>query len=213
MLCVAAQHDPPGYVASAGLPLKVRDISLISSADIRICTRLLDELASNKVFEQDADGMISSRRMIRDWQQYEKAREFGKRGGNPQIAQPHKTLKGTLKGDRQLPLTPMVNGGVGPITRDLESRKKDPSSYLVRAQRPLTPQAPPERAEASKINGQPPPASGPATALPDGRAGPLVEGSEASEASKQPKPIAEQRAVDIIEARKGKPNADEAKQS
>jgi hypothetical protein len=190
MLCVAAQHDPPGYVASAGLPLKVRDISLISSADIRICTRLLDELASNKVFEQDADGMISSRRMIRDWQQYEKAREFGKRGGNPRIAQPPKTLKGTLKGDRPLPLTPRVNGGVGPITRDLESRKKDSSSSLVRAQRPLTPQAPPARpspSEASKINGHPQPTSGPATALPDGRAGPPVEGSKASEASKTSK--------------------------
>jgi uncharacterized protein YdaU (DUF1376 family) len=70
----------------------------------------------------------------------------------------------------------------------------------------------PSPSEASKINGHPSPTSGPATALPDGRAGPLVEDSEASEPTNQPKPIAEQSAAELIEARKRKPNA-EAKQS
>jgi uncharacterized protein YdaU (DUF1376 family) len=65
--------------------------------------------------------------------------------------------------------------------------------------------------EASQVNAQNQPTSGPATALPDGRAGPPSfdsEASEASEASKQAKPIAEQSAAELIEARKRK--ADEA---
>jgi len=81
MLCVAAQHDPCGYVAIAGRPLGVTDLARLAGVDETEAGRLLDNLAVNGVFSRDRHGCIYSRRMVRDSRNQKKAVQSGKKGG------------------------------------------------------------------------------------------------------------------------------------
>jgi hypothetical protein len=64
MLCIAAEHDPPGYVAVNGQPLEPEDLARITGSTILECQRCLDELERRGVFSRDRRGWIYSRRMI-----------------------------------------------------------------------------------------------------------------------------------------------------
>lgn len=115
MLCIAAQHEPIGYVAVAGRPLDETTIARMTGGAISEVADLLDELARNGVFSRDAKGRIYSRRMIRDARKVAEARKFGKLGGNPSLG--NKTGKtSTLKGEDN----PTLNGGDKP--QKLEAR-------------------------------------------------------------------------------------------
>lgn len=85
MLCIAAEHDPVGYVAVNGKGLDAGTIARASGGASDEVSALLSELESNGVFSRDRRGWIYSRRMIRDAKKARNARENGKKGGNPSL--------------------------------------------------------------------------------------------------------------------------------
>lgn len=86
MLCVAAGHDPIGYVAVAGRGLTETDLARLTGASESEVVSLLGELDRNGVFSRDRHGRIYSRRMTRDARKAAIARKNGKLGGNPTLS-------------------------------------------------------------------------------------------------------------------------------
>jgi hypothetical protein len=85
MLCIAAAHDPIGYVAVAGRALDETSIARMTGGMESEVRSLLGELAANGVFSRDRHGRIYSRRMIADARKAASARKNGKKGGNPSL--------------------------------------------------------------------------------------------------------------------------------
>ena len=102
MLCIAAAHDPIGYVAVAGKGLDETGLALLTGRQESEIASLLGELDQHGVFSRDRQGRIYSRRMIRDARKAALARNNGKKGGNPTLSNhsgnPHSD-KGHDKGD------------------------------------------------------------------------------------------------------------------
>jgi len=86
MLCIAATHDPIGYVAVAGIGLDETGLARLTGAPESEVRSLLGELHRAGVFSRDAKQRIYSRRMIRDARKAAQARKNGKKGGNPSLS-------------------------------------------------------------------------------------------------------------------------------
>lgn len=85
LLCVAAKHEPKGYVAIKGNPLTANDIARLAGASESEAETLMDELDRNGVYSRDRTGRIYSRRMLRDEKRAKTSRKNGKNGGNPSL--------------------------------------------------------------------------------------------------------------------------------
>lgn len=85
MLCIAATHDPIGYVAVAGRGLDETSIARMTGGLESEVPSLLGELERNGVFSRDRHGRIYSRRMVADARRAATARKNGKKGGNPSL--------------------------------------------------------------------------------------------------------------------------------
>lgn len=85
MLCIAAAHDPIGYVAVAGRGLNETDIARMTGGAESEVSSLLGELDRNGVFSRDRHGRIYSRRMVADARRAAIAKKNGKQGGNPTL--------------------------------------------------------------------------------------------------------------------------------
>lgn len=105
MLCIAAAHDPIGYVAVAGKGLDETSLARLTGCQESEAASLVGELERNGVFSRDRHGRIYSRRMIADAKKAAIARKNGKNGGNP-----------TLSGKRTIPASDKgeVKAGVKP---------------------------------------------------------------------------------------------------
>ena len=104
LLSIAFNGQPQGYVTINGRNPTHKEIAAIvgGTREKEVAT-LIAELEKNGVFSRSEDGTIYSRRMVKDKQAVEIARQHGQRGGNPilkAIVNPtHKpTLKGKLNG-------------------------------------------------------------------------------------------------------------------
>lgn len=85
MLCIAAAHDPIGYVSVAGRALDETSLARMTGGTESEVQTLLAELAGNGVYSRDRNGRIYSRRMVRDARKFAEARKNGKLGGNPTL--------------------------------------------------------------------------------------------------------------------------------
>ena len=85
MLCIAATHDPIGYVAVAGRGLDETSIARMTGGQESEVSALLGELERNGVFSRDRQRRIYSRRMVSDARKVAEAKKNGKLGGNPTL--------------------------------------------------------------------------------------------------------------------------------
>ncbi|AZO08710.1 MULTISPECIES: hypothetical protein [unclassified Mesorhizobium] len=86
MLCIAAAHEPVGYVAIAGKGLDEASLARLAGCGTGELGALLGELESNRVFSRDRHGRIYSRRLIADARKARVARRNGLKGGNPSLS-------------------------------------------------------------------------------------------------------------------------------
>lgn len=86
MLCIAAAHEPIGYVAIAGKGLEEAALARLAGCAEAELGALLAELEGNRVFSRDRHGRIYSRRMIADARKARAARKNGLKGGNPSLS-------------------------------------------------------------------------------------------------------------------------------
>ena len=94
-LCIMNEGSPTGHLTINGLPPTPRRIGIIVGCSERDATKYLKELEEAGVFSRTIDGVIYSRRMVRDKASSELFAKYGKRGGNPAL-KPHDN--GTLNG-------------------------------------------------------------------------------------------------------------------
>lgn len=81
MLCIAAAHDPIGYVAVNGLTLDASSLARMTGGTEPEVNALVAELERNGVFSRDRQGRIYSRRLIRDAKLSKSRAEAGRNGG------------------------------------------------------------------------------------------------------------------------------------
>lgn len=110
MLCVAAEHDPIGYVAVAGRGLELPGLARVIGADESEVQILLGELERNGVFSRDRKGRIYSRRMVRDAKKAATARKNGKKGGNPSLS----NINSISASDKPTPTGALAYGSLFP---------------------------------------------------------------------------------------------------
>lgn len=66
MLCLMHQGEPYGHLTIGGHAMDLRTLSRLVGADFKRTSRCITELSNNGVFSQTKDGIIYSRRMVKD---------------------------------------------------------------------------------------------------------------------------------------------------
>ncbi len=92
--CLTIMHEaePYGHLLIGGQPPTPRRLAQVLSMREKEVVSLIEELRSAGVCSETEDGTLYSRRMVRDAQASDIAREHGRRGGNPTL----KPLRGGL---------------------------------------------------------------------------------------------------------------------
>ena len=99
MLCVMHDGEPYGHLTINSKAATSRQIASIASVTEKDAVKMLAELEESGVFSRTEDGLIFSRRMVRDKAISDKASTDGKTGGNPNLkATKAKQVKGDDNG-------------------------------------------------------------------------------------------------------------------
>ena len=139
LLCAMWVSDRQGYLVSnsSGKAPNLSWIAITCRSTEAETEKALKELEENEVFSRTEDGVIYSRRILRDLEFKKQAYESGKTGGNPYLKR-FKTVNGTHNGTHQQG----VKGGVNPKTAS--STSSSPSGIY-------NPQAPLKGGRRSKV--------------------------------------------------------------
>lgn len=130
MLCIMHEAEPYGHLKVRGVPLDASALAALTGApedSVRAC---LHELEARGVLSRNREGVVFSRRMIRDAERQARDKANGAKGGNPQIlranADHEKPRAARVNPAGVNPqLNPPVNGGVK--AKKLEAREDTPS--------------------------------------------------------------------------------------
>lgn len=135
MLCIAHSGTPRGHVTINGAPVSARRLATLTGCTARECVKLLNELREAGVFSETSDGVIYSRRMVRDNDASEAGREaIGKRW--QRAANPNTTPN---RVDDSLPTTLEAEADT-----EAESKKERPPQTSFEPPQPdASPSAPP----------------------------------------------------------------------
>jgi hypothetical protein len=108
MICIMHEGEPYGHLLVSDRPPTTKQLAALAGISNAECEKFLTELELAGVYSKTEEGVIYSRRMVRDKAKAEKDRENGKGGGNPQLLD-------------------SVNGGVNPPDIP-EDKAKNPES-------------------------------------------------------------------------------------
>lgn len=109
MLALMGGDDEYGHLHSPeGGPMTADELALFVFAKTEDVQAALDELERRGVFSRTEQGVIYSRRMVRDGDQFAKFSEAGKRGGKPAHKPPSSPLKASLKRRTKPPTKPAL---------------------------------------------------------------------------------------------------------
>lgn len=144
MLCAMWVSDRQGYLVftSAGKAPSVSQIAITCRSTEAETEKALKELEAYEVFSRTEEGVIYSRRMLRDIEFKKQAIASGKTGGNP-LLKHHKTLNGNHNGKVNGHSLEGVKGGVN---------SKTPSSTSTSPSGIYNPQAPLKGGRRSKVS-------------------------------------------------------------
>jgi hypothetical protein len=87
MLCAMWVSDRQGYMVndSSGKPATIAAIAVMCRCNEADAQKWIKELEDKEVFSRTPEGVIYSRRMVRDLLATEKAVQSGRKGGNPRL--------------------------------------------------------------------------------------------------------------------------------
>lgn len=86
MLCLMHEGVPYGHLAAAeGEPIEPAQLARLVGESPAVVKRLLAELEKRNIFSRTVEGVIYSRRMVRDEHIREVRASAGRRGGNPNL--------------------------------------------------------------------------------------------------------------------------------
>lgn len=88
ILCAMMNAEPYGHLAVNGRPMSDEQAARLTGTDIGTFKAILKEIEDAGISSRTDGGMLFSRRLVRDYERFMKASEFGKRGGgNPKLNQ------------------------------------------------------------------------------------------------------------------------------
>lgn len=85
MICIMHDGTPYGHLTINNKAATAKQLGAITGVSEKEATKLLAELEHAGVFSRTELGMIFSRRMVRDWDYELKHKNYGKKGGNPEL--------------------------------------------------------------------------------------------------------------------------------
>lgn len=98
-ISIMMEAEPYGHLCINSAPAKPEQIAALTCTPVKVIKKALAELLENGVASQTDNGVIYSRRLVRDRQKQEQARNFGHQGGNPKLRNQDKGgHKAPLKG-------------------------------------------------------------------------------------------------------------------
>lgn len=148
MLTLMQEAEPYGHLLINGITPDARDLSGLLGGTEKEVAGLVAMLEAKRVFNRTSDGVIYSRRMIRDHEKAELDRANGKGGGNPRLKttdnpdlDPEDNPSST--GGLTPPVNPKDNGGdkaqkLEAREQKPEERTKAPPSTLAASDPPLS---------------------------------------------------------------------------
>ena len=144
LLCAMWVSDRQGYLVStsSGKAPSLSQIAITCRSTEAETEKALKELEENEVFSRTEEGVIYSRRMLRDIEFKKQAYEAGKTGGNPYLKR-FKTVNGTHNGAINGTHQEGVKGGVN--LKTASSTSSSPSGIY-------NPQAPLKGGRRSKVS-------------------------------------------------------------
>jgi hypothetical protein len=89
LICLMHEGEPYGHLTINGKPANTRQIAYATRLHPKTVAKLMENLETNGVFSKNRDGVIYSRRMVRDHAIQQKARESGLKGGPQAWVNPH----------------------------------------------------------------------------------------------------------------------------
>tara|TARA_Y100001938_G_scaffold121729_1_gene169595 strand:- start:146 stop:853 length:708 start_codon:yes stop_codon:yes gene_type:complete len=99
LLCLMHESPRRGYLLlKTGKPMGFKQISRVTGVSLREATNLTQELIDNGVCSVDGDGVLYSRRMIRDEEVRLRKRLAGQRGGRMRVANERQARRTTDEG-------------------------------------------------------------------------------------------------------------------
>ncbi|MBA3351914.1 MAG: hypothetical protein H0U23_05730 [Blastocatellia bacterium] len=104
MLCLMYSGKRTGYLVVGGKALSPEDLARQTGGDPGEVKRLLKQLESAGVFSRDSQGIIYSRRAVRDIAESARKSAAGKLGGNPLLKQAVKQRRGSSAPDSLKPI-------------------------------------------------------------------------------------------------------------
>jgi hypothetical protein len=128
MLCLMHDGQPYGHLVSKGTPVTMRLLAIVAGITEAEATALVAELEAAQVFNRTPEGVIYSRRMVRDFEQYMRASEYGKSGWIQCDTDTHKathmgTQMGTHKAQEAKKLRSKKLRGSNPRIENLEKKE------------------------------------------------------------------------------------------
>jgi hypothetical protein len=130
MLALMHESERYGYLLVNGKQPTDRQLAIQAGATIDEVSMSLTELESEGVFSRDRNGIIYSRRMIRDEKRAENARKVGKKGGNPKLSKQTDNSAQDNQQDK-----PEDNGGVKAHMPEARDQKVDNTQPSVKRAR------------------------------------------------------------------------------
>jgi hypothetical protein len=85
MMDLMHDGEPYGHLTAGGIPIMPLDLSRIIGIPLLQVNKYLKELEDRKVFSRTTEGVIFSRRMVRDAETRRTKKRNGKLGGNPRL--------------------------------------------------------------------------------------------------------------------------------
>lgn len=86
MLCIMHESEPYGTLRVNGKALTARQMAILVGSTVEEISPLMAELEACGVFSRDADGVLFSRRMMRDHDKALRDKANGRKGGNPKLS-------------------------------------------------------------------------------------------------------------------------------
>lgn len=126
MLALMHEASPRGHLLVNGKSPTDAQLGALAGTSSHQITELLGELESAGVFSRTREGVIYSRRMIRDEKKGRLARKNGKNGGNPSLSK---------KTGNSPPVNPVDNGPDN--TQKPEARSQTPEEEEARGSAPI----------------------------------------------------------------------------
>ena len=127
---ITLMHDcePYGYLLVGGKPPSTAKLAAVLSGNEKEVQKLLAELEEANVFNRDSQGVIYSRRMVRDKKKADQDEQHGKRGGNLSL-KPLDSPK--VKAGDNGGVNPRDNGGDKARIKNKESEEEEITPPIV----------------------------------------------------------------------------------